>query len=313
MSIEYTDLNTDSLVKYKTLPTWSETTLPKTFQTQHNTKAGTWGKITIEAGQLQYDSLDETGAVLSTTILTPNHRNFFIAPGAWHRVKPLAEVQCFVEFYCQPQDYFQKKHQVAAPHRDVKQLMAGPLADYSDLNILDLGCGKGRNATYLYALNHRVTALDKNVRSIEALQAIIQVEKAAERFHAHCYDIESAALYDRTNPKERYDLIISTVVFQFLRPESLSAVITDMQTHTKDGGHHFIIAPVSSPASPCPIDFPSTFAPQELQNYYAHWQVLNYQEQPGTFHRKDSNGQPIQASFATLLARKKWALPELVC
>ena len=315
MGIDCTDLSTDSLVKYKTLPTWSETTLPKTFQTKHNTKAGTWGKITIEAGQLQYESLDEAGAVLATTVLTPDHCDFLIAPGVWHRVEPLGEVQCFVEFYCQPQDYFQKKHQVAAPHRDVKQLMEGflsdhflagySLADYSDLNILDLGCGKGRNATYLYALNHRVTALDKNVSSIAALQEIIRVEKATERFQAHCYDIESADIGDRTHPKEPYDLIICTVVFQFLRPESISAVIADMQAHTIEGGHHFIIAPVSSSASPCPINFSSTFAPQELKNYYAHWQVLSYQEQPGTFHRKDSNGQPIQAVFATLLARKR--------
>ncbi|MEL6492343.1 MAG: hypothetical protein AAFV85_09035 [Cyanobacteria bacterium J06634_6] len=73
-------------------------------------------------------------------------------------------------------------------------------------------------------------------------------------------------------------LIISTVVFQLLRPESLSSVIADMQDHTKDGGYHFIIT---------------------------HWQVLSYQEQPGTFHRKDNNGHPIQAVFATLLACKR--------
>ncbi len=297
--------NTDSLVQYKTLPTWTETTLPTTFQTRHNTKPGTWGKITVQVGQLQYDSLSETGAVISSDIITPNHRDFFILPEAWHRVKPLGELRCSVAFYCQPQDYFLKKYQLPAPHHDVQQLMEGPLADCSDLNILDLGCGKGRNATYLYALQHRVTALDKNVSAIEPLQRIIQLEKAAERFQAHYYDIESAALHEQCQQGDLYDLIISTVVFQFLRYESLAAVIADMQAHTKSGGHHFIIAPVSSPEVPCPIDFPSTFAPQELQHYYADWQLLSYQEQPGTFQRQDSQGQPIKAVFATLLARKR--------
>jgi len=293
--------NTESLVKYKTLPTWSETTLPKTFQTRHNTKPGTWGKITVETGQLQYDALTETGDVISSSIITPHHRDFLVLPGAWHRVRPLGELRCFLEFYCQPQDYFQKKHQFAAPHRDVQQLMEGTLSERSNLNILDLGCGKGRNATYLYALNHCVTALDKNISAIEPLQRIIQLEKAAERFQARCYNIESAALDEYCAQDNFYDLIISTVVFQFLRAESLPAVIADMQAHTKNDGHHFIIAPVS----PCPIDFPSIFAPQELRNYYTDWKILSYQEQPGTFHRKDSNGQPIQAVFATLLAQKR--------
>ncbi|NJN74640.1 MAG: tellurite resistance methyltransferase TehB, partial [Limnothrix sp. RL_2_0] len=145
--------------------------------------------------------------------------------------------------------------------------------------------------------------------AIESLQEIIQLEKAADRFQAYDYDIESATLRkycenDCENGK-LYDLIISTVVFQFLREETIAAVIADMQAHTKGGGYHFIIAPVSSPTSPCPIDFPSIFAPEELSNYYNDWQILSYQEQSGTFHRKDGSGQPIQAVFATLLARKR--------
>lgn len=296
---------TTSLVKYKTLPPWTESTLPKTFQTKHNTKPGTWGKITVEFGQLLYDALDQAGEVIASEIITPAHRDFFVAPEAWHRVKPLGELRCFVEFYCRPQDYFSKKYQFSPPHRDIKQLMEGPLAEQSNLNILDLGCGKGRNAVYLYSLNHRVTALDKNVSAIEFLQEIIQHEKAAERFQAHDYNIESARLREYCGQGEAYDLIISTVVFQFLRKEAIPTVIADMQAHTKGGGYHFIIAPVSSPTTPCPIDFPSTFAPQELSNYYNDCQILSYQEQSGTFHRKDSNGQPIQAVFATLLARKR--------
>lgn len=301
--------HTSSLVRYKTLPLWTEATLPKTFQTKHNTKPGTWGKITVEFGQLQYDALNEAGEVIASETITPAHRDFFIAPEAWHRVKPVGELRCFVEFYCRPQDYFPKKYQFAAPHRDVKKLMEEQLAEQSNLNILDLGCGKGRNAVYLYSLNHRVTALDKNVSAIESLQKIIQLEKAADRFQAYDYDIESATLREHCENDcengQPYDLIISTVVFQFLREETIAAVIDDMQAHTKGGGYHFIIAPVSSPISPCLIDFPSTFAPQELSNYYNDWQVLSYQEQLGTFHRKDSSDQPIQAVFATLLARKR--------
>ncbi|MEM6252296.1 MAG: SAM-dependent methyltransferase TehB [Cyanobacteria bacterium P01_D01_bin.156] len=290
---------THSLVKYKTLPLWTETTLPEAFKTQHNTKQGTWGKITVEAGQLQFDALSETGDLLSTDVITPEHTDFFISPQAWHRVKPLGPLRCFVEFYCQPEDYFQKKYQFAAPHREVRELVQGPLADQADMNILDLGCGKGRNATYLYALGHRVTALDRNADSISRLQTVMQTENVGDRFQARVYDIESAALSDR------YDLIISTVVFQFLQRSALSRVIENMQANTNAQGHHFIIAPVSSSEVPCPIDFPSTFAPQELRDYYSHWHICEYREELGTFHRKDSNGKPFEALFATLLAQKK--------
>ncbi|MEM8807323.1 MAG: SAM-dependent methyltransferase TehB [Cyanobacteria bacterium P01_G01_bin.38] len=289
---------TDALVKYKTLPPWTETTLPETFQTKHSTQSGTWAKIIVQTGSLQYDALNEAGDTLSTSIITPQHTDFFVQPGAWHKVTPLGSLSCFVEFYCRPEDYYQKKYHFAAPHRDVRVLIQGPLSDHKKLNILDLGCGKGRNATYLHAKGHRVTALDKNADSISRLQSVIQQENAEDMFESHVYDIETATLSDN------YDLTISTVVFQFLRPDTLPRVVENMQAQTKPHGYHFIIVPVSSPELPCPIDFPSTFAPQALPNHYAHWQICKYHEQLGTFHRKDSSGKPIEAMFATLLAQK---------
>lgn len=287
-----------TLVQYKQLPVWTEATLPKSLQTQHNTKPGTWAKIIVEAGQLQYDALNDAGERVSTTVITPEQREFWVSPEAWHRVKPLGALRCWVEFYCRPEDYFQKKYQFAAPHRDVQALIQGPLAGQTPLHILDLGCGKGRNATYLSALGHQVTGLDKNVEAIDHLQNVIQVEQIGDRFQVQVYDIESARLSDR------YDLILSTVVFQFLKPHTLAKVIQNMQAHTQAQGYNFIISPVSSPAFPCPIDFPSTFAPEELRNYYADWQIHDYREAPGTFHRKDSSGEPIEAMFATLCAKK---------
>lgn len=289
---------TDTLVKYKTLSPWTETTLPETFRTKHNTKPGTWAKIIVQAGRLQYDALNEAGDILSSDIITPKHTDFFVEPGAWHQVTPLESLSCFVEFYCHPEDYYQKKYHFAAPHSDVLALLQGRLSGDKKLNFLDLGCGKGRNATYLHAHGHRVTALDKNISSINHLQSVIQQENVEDTFQAHVYDINTAALSDD------YDLIISTVVFQFLRSESLPQVIENMQAKTKPHGYNFIIAPVSSLEFPCPIDFPSTFAPQALRNHYTHWQICQYQEQSGTFHRKDSSGKPIEATFATLLAQK---------
>ncbi len=294
----------DLLVKYKTLPTWTETTLPESFQTRHNTKQGTWAKITVEAGRLQYDVLSETGEVSSTEIITPQHTDFFVSPGVWHRVKPLGTLRCFVEFYCRMENYLQKKYQFAAPHRDIQALIQGPLADQTNMSILDLGCGKGRNAIYLYDQGHLVTALDKNVDSINRLQTVIEMENAGDRFKAREYDIESATLEDH------YDLIVSTVVFQFLRRSTLAPVIEDMQAHTNQYGYHFIIAPVSSAEFPCSIDFSFTFAPQELRRYYAHWQICEYREELGTFHRKDSNGKPFEAIFATLFAQKRALVDE---
>ena len=289
---------TDALVKYKTLSPWTETTLPESFQTKHNTKPGTWAKIIVQTGRLQYDALNAAGDILSTDIITPQHTDFFVQPGAWHQVTPLGTLSCFVEFYCRPEDYYQKKYHFAAPHDDVRALSQGLLSDHKNLSVLDLGCGKGRNATYLHAHGHRVTALDKNASSIEQLQAVIQQDNAGDTFQAHEYDIETATLEDS------YDLIISTVVFQFLRSEMLPRVIENMQAQTKSHGYNFIIAPVSSPEFPCPLDFPSTFAPQALRAYYVHWQICQYQEQLGTFHRKDSSGKPIEAMFTTLLAQK---------
>lgn len=288
----------NSLIRYKTLPVWTETTLPQKFQTKHNTQVGTWGKIIVESGQLQYEALSETGEVQFTQIISPEHTDFFVSPGAWHCVRPLGPLRCFIEFYCKYEDYFQKKYKIAAPHRDVKTLILGPLRNHQDLNILDLGSGLGRNATYLYTLGHRVTALDKNADAIHRLQEIIRTENMGERFQAQVYDIESAALCDC------YDLIVSTVVFQFLNHNAISKVIENMQTQTNRQGYHFIIAPLSLSTFPCPIDFPSTFNSQELRNYYSHWRVCDYREEQGTFHRKDKNGNPFEATFATLLAQK---------
>ena len=42
------------LVMYKRMPIWTAETMPEAVQRKHNTKVGTWGKITVLTGELKF-------------------------------------------------------------------------------------------------------------------------------------------------------------------------------------------------------------------------------------------------------------------
>lgn len=50
-----------TLLCYKKLPVWNRDGVPAMFQEKHNTKAGTWAKLTILAGEMDFLILDEAG------------------------------------------------------------------------------------------------------------------------------------------------------------------------------------------------------------------------------------------------------------
>ncbi len=92
------------------MPIWNKESLPQMFQEMHNTKVGTWAKLTILSGSLKYFALDEAGNVLDTAIFDVENQAPFVEPQQWHRVAPLSDdLQCYLEFYCRPQDYVAKK------------------------------------------------------------------------------------------------------------------------------------------------------------------------------------------------------------
>lgn len=156
---------------------------------------------------------------------------------------------------------------------------------------LDMGCGAGRNALYLAQLGFDVTAVDLNPNALGMLQSIIEQEGIGN-IEARLYDLNQANL-DAT-----YDFIACTVTLMFLDPGRVDAVIADMQRCTSPGGHNLIVAAMSTDEYPCPMNFPFTLGPGELSAAYAGWNLLEYNENPGTMH----NGARLQ--FATLLARK---------
>lgn len=283
------------LVCYKTLPVWDAKTLPDLFREKHNTQLGTWAKLNIIKGYINFDMLTEQGDIVSQYVFDVEHQPPFIEPQQWHRIAQVSDdLQCQLAFYCQPEDYSQKKYQMTKTHSVVLEVCQIIQAGKA----LDLGCGSGRNSLYLQLLGFDVDAVDKSEMSISNLQEIIANDHLSH-INASIYDINQA------NLKGNYDLIISTVVMMFLQPDRIPDIIHNMQNITKTGGYNLIVCAMSTDDFPCTVGFSFTFKENELLNYYQNWDILKYNEDVGELHKTDIHGNRIKLRFATLLAKKR--------
>ncbi|QIW14959.1 tellurite resistance methyltransferase TehB [Pasteurellaceae bacterium RH1A] len=284
----------ENLLCYKQMPVWNKASLPQMFQEKHNTKEGTWAKLTILKGQLKFYELTEDGEVVGTAIFSPENPAPFVQPQVWHRVEALSDdLECQLAFYCQPKDYYAKKYNLTTTHSEV----LNAVQHIQGGKALDLGCGRGRNALYLNLLGFDVKAVDSNAESIEFLNYMIEKE-GLENIETRLYDINQADL------EGQYDLIISTVVMMFLQRDRIPAIIDNMQRNTKLGGYNLIVCAMSTEDYPCPMPFSFTFAEGELKNYYQGWELIKYNEDLGQLHKVDEHGNRIQLKFATMLAKK---------
>ena len=109
-------------------------------------------------------------------------------PQAWHRVEAATDdVEWYLEFYCEPKDYFPKKYNTNPVHSEVLEAVGMVPAGKA----LDLGCGQGRNALFLAQYGFDVTAVDQNELALEILQSIVAEEDLD--MPVGLYDINAAA------------------------------------------------------------------------------------------------------------------------
>ena len=284
----------EKLIAYKRMPLWTKDTMPEAVQRKHNTKVGTWGKITVLKGKLKFVELTEDGEEVASHVFEAGADNPMAQPQAWHRVEALTDdVEWFLEFYCEPKDYFPKKYNSNPVHSEVLEAMES----LSPGKALDLGCGQGRNALFLAQHGFEVTAVDQNELALEILQSIVEQEDL--EMTVGLYDINSA------NLKQSYDLIVSTVVLMFLQADRIPAIIRNMQDQTNPGGYNLIVCAMDTEDYPCQVPFSFTFKEGELADYYKDWELIKYNENPGHLHRRDEDGNLIALRFATMLAKKK--------
>ena len=286
------------LICYKELPVWTAQTIPQGFKNQHNTKAGTWAKLKIYQGELKFAFLDEAGVVQSEHIFSAEQQPPFIEPQAWHKIVSTSEdLECQLQFYCTPQDYFYKKYQLSPTHSEI--LAATPYLQGG--RALDVGCGQGRNALYLSQLSQHsfeVDAWDVNASSLQKLQQIIDAE-GIHNIHLQQRDLNADPSITGT-----YDFICCTVVMMFLQAKTVKPLIAQMQQATKVNGFNLIVCAMDTPNLPAQADFPFAFKTGELSALYDGWNIVKYNENVGELHRVDAKGNRIKQHFATLLAQK---------
>jgi len=133
--------------------------------------------------------------------------------------------------------------------------------------ILDLGCGDGRNALPFAAAGFGVHAVDKSRRGIERLRA--RARQEGVHIHASVGDLADYV------PDRPFDLIITHGVLHLLEPGPCARLIDEVRAATKPGGWNVHV--VFTDRLPQPDDLAPfvhrPFREGELQELYADWET----------------------------------------
>ena len=291
----------DDLICYKHMPIDSHRKL-KFFLEKHSTKEGTWGLITLYEGEIDFVFMNGSGEELSRTRLNKNNSKLSIPPASWHKIIPVSvDFNAHLQFYCKPHRYFNKKYHMGALHSDLFYICQTYLRNKEKLNIIDVGCGTGRNLLYLAKLGHTTTGVDINQSALENIKTVAE-EESLKQIDTLFHDLNQPIML----VKEHYQLVISAVTLQFLNAERIPSLLRELQEATATNGYHFLVFPVQSELYSLPGSFIFLPKQDELYHFYQNsgWSILEYKESVGHLHKQDESGRPMQGLFGVLFAQK---------
>lgn len=107
------------------------------------------------------------------------------------------------------------------------------------LKVLDIGCGEGKDAVFLARNGYIVSALDATDKGIE--KGKLLAEKYGVSVNFFKANIEDYRL------KDNYDVIFSSGVFHFIKPEYRDDIFWNLKEHTNVNGIHAMNVFVEKP------------------------------------------------------------------
>jgi tellurite methyltransferase len=152
--------------------------------------------------------------------------------------------------------------------------------------VLDLGCGNGRVSLRFAKNKISVTGVDKQPLDIKQ-----------ENFNFLCQDVKEFEF------KEKFDLIIASLILHFLDKEKAFELIKKMQKNTNEKGYNFFIclSNKDDSANKRPNNFFPTIS--ELKELYSDWELIK-EVQDYTDYEKHDNLPKHKHNLIFLIFRK---------
>lgn len=138
-------------------------------------------------------------------------------------------------------------------------------------NILDIGCGDGKNSLYLSRKGfQKIDAFDLSENAIKKLRRIASKNKLS--IHSWQQDLRQFQ-FEKT-----YDVIFSFGTLHFVAKEEWKALLLKAKRNTNIGGIHLIqIFTNVLPASPDIAPFAIGLADdKEIEDIYGDWDILQF-------------------------------------
>ncbi|MDO8582395.1 MAG: methyltransferase domain-containing protein, partial [bacterium] len=165
-------------------------------------------------------------------------------------------------------------------------------------SVLELGAGEGRNSLFLSSNGFDVTAQD--ISEVGVSKIIKHAADQNLKIHTEIGDARTLTL------NRNFDVFVCTFTLHHLLYNEALALIEQIRKHTDLNGLNVITVFTKNG------DFykknPSTdnFYPDtnELKEFYADWEILEYEEVQGKAFQKNPDGSPMFNIAAKLLARK---------
>ncbi|MBD3233598.1 MAG: methyltransferase domain-containing protein [candidate division Zixibacteria bacterium] len=184
------------------------------------------------------------------------------------------------------------------------------LKDYVESNtvngdVLDLGCGDGRNALYMAKRGLRVTAVDTSDVGIKKMMEVAEGMGLGDRIIPICADIVEWEF-----PKSMFGFIIAITIFDHLQPENVIPTFEKTVQSMSPNGYLFAKAhTIEDPgyknngkSSGLSDMINYYFSPDELLNLTGRYlKIINYTEKST---KDETHGEPHYHAFAEVLARK---------
>lgn len=96
------------------------------------------------------------------------------------------------------------------------------------LKVLDIGCGEGKDSVFLARCGYDVSAFDLSDTGVEKTKRL--ADKAQVSLNAFKADINDYRL------DEKYDILFSSGVFSYIKPNLRSEILDDYRNHTNKNG-----------------------------------------------------------------------------